>query len=636
MELYNLSRSNVGSRPDFFFAFSILFALCLALLALPSYSLAQDAAEAEAAAAAQDAAKDAALPPGVDNSADPVSGPHLGESSFGREEKTDTDNQIVITKEDIRAMKVVKLHDALNHVPGISASNSSINIHGSTKVRVFVDGTPLNDPTAGHGSINFDLVSLQAVEKIVILKDSGGLRYGQDASAGVILITTTTFGSNKLSGQARVWYGTNETFKTDASATLSKGPWGVTLKGGYERTNGYKINNKSIRKKGGFKIGRSFGEKKSVFLAMDGQMERKGSSGYPESPTPHAKQKGYNYSVTLAGEWGGFQNNLYYNTGMVENKDPTRALDQSLTVAEYGDSLTYSSSLGPVEFTLGTGFQGLKANSKTFGHKSESVYHFFGAGSYKLPFAPLTLGAGLRYNVNSAFENSLNPEATLALRKGIFEAVYKFNRAVNTPTFQQRYNHSSSTIPNPALSIEKVNSQSLSFILTPRENLNFNATLFHNALRGRISYNRPAGNPIGQYQNLGRAVYKGLDLGFSFRINRKAELKGRYTHLIAKDLDLDLYLSGQSRHYATLELLTHPTEKLSAAIKVEYRDRCFTDRQNLAKIDGRTLYSLRAEYEIGKFILFLDAENLADKEYRLADGLLAYPREIMAGVKWSF
>jgi iron complex outermembrane receptor protein len=633
MEPYNLSRSIASFRPGFsYILFIVLFlSFCLSWTAL---ALAEDAA---GGAAPNDASSDTSSAAPTDGDApDPASGPHLGEIGFGREEKTDTDNQIIITKEDISAMKVVKLHDALNQVPGISASNSSINIHGSTKVRVFVDGTPLNDPTAGHGSINFDLVSLQAVEKIVILKDSGGLRYGQDASAGVILITTTTFGSNKLSGQTRVWYGTNETFKTDASVNLSKGRWGVSIKGGYEKTNGYKVNNQSIRKKGGFKIGRSFGEKKSLFLAMDGQMEKKGSSGYPESPTPHARQRGYNYSMTLAGEWGGLQNNLYYNAGMVKNTDHTRGLDQSLKVAEYGDSLTYSTTLGPAEVTIGAGFQGLEANSKTFGHKSESVYHFFGAGSYKLPFAPLTLGVGLRYNVNSAFENSINPEVSLALRKGIFEAVYKFNRAVNTPTFQQRFNHSSSTIPNPALSIEKVNSQSLSFVLSPLENLSFNSSVFHNSLRGRISYNRPAGSPIGQYQNLGRAVYKGVDFGLSWKITKRAELKGRYTYLVAKDQDLDLYLSGQSNNYMTAELLTHPTDALSIAVKVEYRDRCYTDRQNLAKINSRALYSMRAEYEIGKIILFLDAENLADKEYRLADGLLAYPREIMVGFKWSF
>jgi iron complex outermembrane receptor protein len=471
---------------------------------------------------------------------------------------------------------------------------------------------------------------------VVIIKDSGGLRYGQDASAGVVLITTRTFSASRIKGQLRAWHGTNETTRADGNVSFSKGPWGLTVKAGWDGTNGYKVNNKSEKSRAGFKAGRSFGEGKSLFLAMDGMSERKGMSGYPESPTPHAKQKSYNVTMTLAGEWAGFQNNLYWNKGSVKNVDETRSLDQSLAVAEYGDSLTYSGTLGPVSSTFGAGFQGTEAISSGFGNKSESVVHVFASLGWRLPNLPFAIGAGARYDANSDFENSLNPEFSLAFNKGRFEAAYKYSKAVNTPTFQQRFNHSSSTVPNPSLSIEKVTSQNLSLAFEASSALRLNAAVFHNVIRGRISHVRPAGSPIGQYQNLGESVYRGIDFGISWKPSPKIEFKGRYTRLDAKDKEMNTYLTGQSRHYATIEIMARPMERLSAAIKMEYRDRAFTDRLNTAVVKSRTLFALRAEYEFGSYAFFLDGENIFNADYRHADGLQGPPREIMAGVRWNF
>ena len=46
---------------------------------------------------------------------------------------------IVVTGEEIRLMKANKMADVLNHVPGVTAGDSSVGIHGSYKVKVLVD-----------------------------------------------------------------------------------------------------------------------------------------------------------------------------------------------------------------------------------------------------------------------------------------------------------------------------------------------------------------------------------------------------------------------------------------------------------------------------------------------------------------
>jgi iron complex outermembrane receptor protein len=199
-----------------------------------------------------------------------------------------------------------------------------------------------------------------------------------------------------------------------------------------------------------------------------------------------------------------------------------------------------------------------------------------------------------------------------------------------------RYNRSSSTDPNPELGIETATNQSFSINLFPFDSLTLNATVFLNKLKGRISYVRPVNSGIGRYQNLGRTVYKGIDLGFSWRIAKPAELKASYIYLDARDKDIDKFLTSLPRNTLIVELALKPVETLSITMKADYDSASYSDRMNTSKIDSRILYSLRAEKNFGKWILFVDGVNIFDKEYYYVDGLLAPPRTYFAGIKYNF
>jgi iron complex outermembrane receptor protein len=544
--------------------------------------------------------------------------------------------QVIITADDIAKMKVNKIEDVLNQAPGVSASSTSVAIHGSHKVRVLLDGTPLNDPTSSYGAINLDHISLNSVDKIVIIKDAGGLHYGQDATGGVILIHTKNFGASNNSGQIRVWGGNYDTYHGDMDLMFNRGLWGIGVKGGYERSQGYKINTDSVRIRGGFKVSRRFGEDKTMTLSVDYLTEKMGFSGLPAYPTPHSRQKSGNLTATHATTWKGLVNNLYYNRGEVRNTDFSRNLDQELTVIDYGDSLSYTFPLGPGELSLGAGFRGIMARSSEFGNHQESIIHFFFAQSLKIPRTNLTLRAGARYNINSAFENTLNPELSLSYQTSFLEAIYKISRGTNLPSFQQRYNRSSSTNPNPSLGIEKALNQSLTVNLFPTDWINFHVTLFHNTLEGRISYIRPANYPIGRYENLGKTLYEGVDFGFTYKPIDLIEVSVNYTYLNAMDKDIDHFLTSRSRNSFNAELVFKPTDEFMAAVKADYKSREYNDRYNTTYNPSRILYSLRAEQSFGSIVAFLDISNILDKEYFYVDGLLAPPRIFFLGLKYNF
>ncbi len=162
-------------------------------------------------------------------------------ASSGQEE----DGAIILTAEEIKALKANKMADLLNHVPGVSAGDTSVSIHGSSKVRVLVDGRPINDPTSSYGAINWSMVDPDQVERIEILRGKGGVRYGQDAGGGVILVTTRAISA--VSGSIKTYGGNQDTGYAGANVQARRGQWGAEAGGEVETTQGYTINGDSLR-----------------------------------------------------------------------------------------------------------------------------------------------------------------------------------------------------------------------------------------------------------------------------------------------------------------------------------------------------------------------------------------------------
>ncbi|MDR1657301.1 MAG: TonB-dependent receptor plug domain-containing protein [Deltaproteobacteria bacterium] len=548
--------------------------------------------------------------------------------------------QVLITRQDIADLKANRLADVLNTVPGVSAASSSVSIHGSYKVRVFLDGSLLNDPTSSHGGIDFDRVSLSQVEKIEILTDAGSLSYGQDASGGVILITSREI--DQTSGFIRFYGGSQGHFFSEFDASLSQGPWGLGLRGGWERSDGFKVNNDREKHRVGLSVSRRSAQA-GLAVAIDHQTEDQGFSGLPNFPTPYSRQKSRNFNLAVNGDYQNFELAAAYFDGRSENRDPSRSLYQTLRVIRAGGDLRYSASLGSedavlgrVGLNLGTGLEETRAISSDFGSRSENVIHFYGALAWPIPKLPLELSAGMRANFNSGFEDSFNPELTVTYRAQLFQLSYRYSRAANTPTFQQRFGRSSSTEPNPGLGIETANNHAVSLILNPHPAFGFHLTGYRNALKGRITYVRAASSPVGRYQNVGRATFTGLDLGFDWTAASYLAFKGSFSMLRAEDCDLGKLLPAQPKTRARLEMTVRPLEGLTLVGSLDYSGYNFTDRLNTVRLGGRVLTGLRAEYAIGRYSLFFEAENLFDRDYYYVDGLLAPPLVWFVGLGVTF
>lgn len=550
-----------------------------------------------------------------------------------RKPVTENGDTIIITAEEIRAMQAHKMADILNHVPGVNAGTSSVSIRGSVKVKVFVDGRPINDPTSSHGSIKWDLVSPDDVERIEILRGKGGMRYGQDTSGGVILISTRQV--QRLTGNIKAYGGNHGTGYGYANLQTSVGRWAFGVNGGFESTDGYKVNNDQERWQGGIRLGYSLDESRSINFIGDYLDDERGLSGLPEYTTPFSRKSTDNTSLSLQASWDPVTSTTYYNNGNNHNTDVTRGIDQTLRVTEWGEDLATTMATGQWgELNVGGAFlQGL-ASGSDFDDQQEETYSLFAAQTISGLDDRLSLTAGLRASINSAFDDAVNPEAKLTYKRKHWRTTAAYSRTNNTPSFRQRYNQTSSTNPNPDLIMETADNYSLSLFVAPWDILSGSVSFFYNRLSDRITY-VTGDDGIGQYQNFGLVTYTGGDMAVTWKPHKAAKIKSSYTYMEAVDEETDLWLPAKSRHKVKLDAYWQPTKPISIVLTGKYASRVYRNKANTKTVPAYTVIALRAEYAFDRFSLFTDIDNLFDKTYYYADGLLAEPFTWVAGVNWK-
>ncbi|ETR72620.1 MAG: TonB-dependent receptor [Candidatus Magnetoglobus multicellularis str. Araruama] len=540
-------------------------------------------------------------------------------------------DNIIITADDIKAMNAQKMTDVLNHVPGVTAGDTSVGIHGSYKVKVFVDGRPINDPTSSYGAVNWDLISLENVERIEILRGKGGMRYGQDASGGVILVTTQKV--SELSGKVKFYSGNYHTGYGYANVQMQSGKWTIGGSSGCETTKGYKINNDKDRYQVGTKIGYSVDERKRFFFLADYIEEERGSSGLPEHPTPFYRKSSNNTNLSFLANLNTISSTAFFNEGSNCNTDNSRGLNHQIRVREWGEDVSTILENQWGNMNCGARYKVGQFSSNQFDDESENTVSAFLAQAFQWPSQSLSLNIGLRLNVNSAFDDAINPEIKIVYPTDKWRITAGYSRSNNTPSFYQRFNQTSSTLPNPDLEMEVSDNFNLELFMEPFHQLSCSISFFHNRLNDRITY-ITENTGMGQYHNFGRVTYTGADLAISWQIHQTIKIKSDYTYLEAVDENTGLWLPAKAKHTVNVNVYCTPSQYLSAVLSSKYVSSVYRNKSNTKTMPEYTLMDIKTEYRVERFSLFGEVTNLFDKTYYYADGLLAKPRLWIAGVNF--
>jgi len=103
---------------------------------------------------------------------------------------------VLMSDTDIARRAVTTIDQAVDKAPGVQFLNGQVNIRGSTgyvqglgsRVLLLVDGVPANQ--GDRGGINWDLLPVDDIQRVEVVKGAGSALYGSAAFGGVVNLIT--------------------------------------------------------------------------------------------------------------------------------------------------------------------------------------------------------------------------------------------------------------------------------------------------------------------------------------------------------------------------------------------------------------------------------------------------------------
>ena len=151
----------------------------------------------------------------------------------------------VLSEQELKTYNYSELQEAVRPVPGVDIQrfgglgrNSSIRIRGANpnQVQVLVDGMRVKSPTLG--SADLSELSLDAIDRIEIVRGPQSTLYGADAIGGVVNIITKK-GAGPIQSSVHLQAGSYATFREQANVQGSYGGFNFNLSGSHYDTEGY-------------------------------------------------------------------------------------------------------------------------------------------------------------------------------------------------------------------------------------------------------------------------------------------------------------------------------------------------------------------------------------------------------------
>lgn len=170
----------------------------------------------------------------------------------------------VVEREDIERRLDQDTADLVRYVPGVRVDSEanrfgrqgfSIRGLGGNRVRVEIDGVPLPDAFAvgQFAAAGRDLVDLEAIERIEVLRGPASTLYGSDALAGIVVFATRDPDALMAQGDGRSHFGLRAAWAGRDDSHLLAGSWAGTSAAGWQgmavaaRRDGHEAGNRAWR-----------------------------------------------------------------------------------------------------------------------------------------------------------------------------------------------------------------------------------------------------------------------------------------------------------------------------------------------------------------------------------------------------
>ncbi len=602
----------------------------------------------------------------------------------------------IIDEERIDLTTSTNVSDALDTLPGVFLSIGTRNertftIRGFNQryVPIFYDGIPIYVPNDGY--VDAGKLPTANISEITVTKGNSSVLYGPNAMGGVINILSKK-PEKSFEGNFRMGGRQASTMESSLYLGSKLEKFYFTVNGSYLNSDGYKVSNdftptpnQGDGTRNNSDIDQLNGAVKIGFTPSEGHEYALGINtidsewGVPPNVSPDSARY---WRFT---EW---KKTTYYFIGDSKLTDQLSTKirlyrDTYYNVLDSYDNDTYSSQTKKYAFhstyddytdggslTLRSRYIPLNLTSFSFHYRDDVHKEQDGSGysweTYEtemfsfgleddfriLDNLSLVVGAGYdlqkpKYANGGELrddDTSFNPMAGLHWNcmedLGLHLSVGKKTRF---PTLKELYSGlMGKNVPNPNLEAEEaVNYEIGAEKSLPGRNF-VGLNLFYSDIKNLI-VSKEIAKKVDQYQNVGKASYKGLEFTFKsgFFENNMFELS--YTYLDAKDDSPDRtsdHLAENPEHKIYASDLFEICQWVSLFGKVEwYSERWYEDYDTgeWKTLDGFVTMDLKIIGTISEhFTVEAGVKNLFDKNYSLSEGFPREGRTLFAGLQVIF
>lgn len=605
-----------------------------------------------------------------------------------------------VTEQDLERRAVSTVDEAIEHVPAIQFVNGQINIRGSTgyvqglnsRVLMTVDGVPMNQ--GDRGGINWDLLAVDDIETVEVLKGAGSSLYGSAAFGGVVNLTTREIpdgahaqvrvtGGSFSDPPHSVWQFRDEAGlhgSADISASYGNTLLGGRISGGQRHSDGYREQDSRdhthIAGKARWQPAENLRLDVSGSWAVDrydlplswcnrGECDDRGQVYQPymidtaEAGARTDSRKGYLAALirrTVSPKLAWVGRGSWLRTHFI---DVRRSATEFGIGDRFGAELRLESHPDSAR-TVVVGAEGTFSGvtSDIFGSHSQSEFAAFGQSDQRA--GPLRLSGGARLDLMAVDGGSLtafvSPRVGFTIPTdhrtrdgGVLRA--SVGRGFRAPTMAERFVRTVAlgfqVVPNPTLRPEQAWSFEVGHISPPLFGfLRLDAAAFWTEARDLIEPQVlliPPDTVLIQLQNVVRARLAGIDASIvAAPIPQRLTATLGYTYLDTHRRVTNDSSSGGPLAFRPRHLLTVGTDYTMGAFGVgaDYR---FSSRPESIELEGfvdsrrvaMNVLDLRGSWRRGPVELRLLAANVLNYVYNLVPETLAPVRTVTLTAVWT-
>ncbi|MCK0714256.1 TonB-dependent receptor domain-containing protein [Chromohalobacter sarecensis] len=566
----------------------------------------------------------------------------------------------VIDRDDIERSQAGSIIDLLQGRAGIEiAQNGSPGTTSSLFMRgtesdhslVLVDGVRVNSATSGGASL--EMLPLEAIERIEIVRGPRAAAYGADAIGGVIQVFTRHGTDTGTQGGLKASAGSDSTQRQ--SAWVATGDDDTRLNAslfhrdgdGFNATQADDSGERDGFEREGAQLGLSHRINDDVDVSVNA-LRQNFEGEYDNCSFPASQDcvtKGYLQSfggqldVQLQPDWQMQITAGHFDEQREERYDGER---QSLTEThrdEVGLQHRFTRDNGVDVLGVDYRHDNIDFNNRAGeSYQKDSRENYGIYGMMQRNYGAHELSGSLRYDDDSLFGDKATGNAAYAYQLTQNQRLgVSYGTAFKAPSLSDMYGTYN---PNPDLDAEE--SKSLeAFWAFSQGDWKTRVTAFQNRIEDMIVYTGVS--PNGTYRNIDEARIRGLELSggwhgerlvtqlsVTFQDPEVRSWSDDYAGISAGDR-----LLNRSEHYARLDT----DYKINNEWSIGSTLWAFSERTSYGgqEVGGYGVVDLRTSWQVTPMVeLSAKMENAFDKEYQLVDGYNTQDRYVEGGVTLRF